>query len=126
MKKNGILQKCDDEMNVYVTMGGTLDRTNDAITTYPVGVNATEVDLATDADVVVSASPCVLVGIYVNTVFSAHAVNLIDNVTTKIILPASMAAGTKVAFDSTIFATNLSVNSDDSATGKLVVLWRAL
>ena len=103
-----------------------LDRTNDAITTYPVGVTATEVDLATDADVVVSASPCVLVGTYVNTVFSAHAVNLIDNVTTKIILPASMAAGTKVAFDSAIFATNLSVNSDDSATGKLVVLWRAL
>ena len=104
----------------------TLDRTNDSITVYPPNCTATEVDLATDADVVVSATPAVLLGIYVNTVFSAHEVNIIDNVTTKIVLPASLAAGTKISFDSAVFATNLSINSNDAATGKVVILWRAL
>jgi len=85
----------------------------------------TEVDLATDADVVVSATPCVLLGLYANVVFSAHAVNVIDGVTTMLILPASTAAGTKIDCHSAKFATSLSINSNDVATGKLVVFWRA-
>lgn len=86
----------------------------------------TEVDLATDADVVVTASPCVLLGLYANVVFSAHDVNVIDNVTTKLIIPASTAAGTKIDCHSALFATNLSINSDNAATGKLLVFWRAV
>lgn len=86
----------------------------------------TEVDLETDADVVVTASPCVLLGLYANVVFSAHAVNVIDGVATKLILPASTAAGTKIDCHSARFSTSLSINSNDSATGKLVVFWRAL
>lgn len=109
-----------------VTMGTQLEYGQDSVTNYPVGCTMTEVDLATDADVVVSAVPCVLLGLYANVVFSAHAVNIIDNVTTKLILPASTAAGTKIDCHSATFATNLSVNSDDAATGKLVVFWRAL
>jgi hypothetical protein len=95
------------------------------VISYPISCTMTEVDLATDADVVVTAAPCYLMGLYVNVVFSAHAVNIIDNVTTMLVLPASMAAGTKIDCHSASFATNLSVNSDNAATGKLLVFWRA-
>ena len=91
-----------------------------------IGCTMTEVDLETDADVVVTAAPAHLLGLYANVVFSAHAVNVIDNVTTKLVLPASMAAGTKIDCHSAIFATNLSINSDNAATGKLVVFWKAI
>ena len=111
---------------IITTLETALDKTNDSITNYPASCTMTEVDLATDADVVVSASPCVLLGLYANVVFSAHAVNVIDNVTTNLILPASMAAGTKIDCHSALFATNLSINSNDAATGKLVVFWRAI
>ena len=108
------------------TLATTLDKVNDSITNYPIGYTITEVDLATDADVTVSAAPCVLAGIYVNVVFSAHAVNLLDGATTKLILPASLAAGTKTSFDNAIFTTSLIVNSNDAATGKVVFIWRAI
>lgn len=85
----------------------------------------TEVDLATDADVTVSANPCVLLGIYVNDVMSAHAANILDGASTKLILPASTAAGTKIDCHSAEFATSLIVNSDNAATGKIVLFWRA-
>ena len=112
--------------NLKTTLSTSLNKTDDSITNYPAGCTMTEVDLATNADVVVSAVPCVLLGLYANVVFSAHAVNVIDDVTTKLILPASTAAGTKIDCHSAIFATNLSINSDDSATGKLVVFWRVI
>jgi hypothetical protein len=111
--------------NAKVTLATTLDKTNDAVTNHPVGCNMTVVDLATDADVVVSATPAVLVGIYVNTVFSAHAVNILDGAVTKLILPASTVAGTEKDMKCAIFATSLIVNSDDAATGSLVLFWRA-
>lgn len=86
----------------------------------------TEVDLATDADVVVSTVPCVLIALYVNVVFSAHAVNVLNGIVTNLILPASLAAGTHIDCHNANFTTNLSINSNDAATGKLVVFWRAL
>ncbi len=116
----------DVKGNTKVTQATTLDKTNDSITNYPVGCNMSVVDLATDADVVVSATPAVLVGIYVNTVFSAHAVNILDGAVTKLILPASTAAGTEKDMRRAIFATSLIVNSDDAATGSLVLFWRPL
>lgn len=88
--------------------------------------NMTEYDVATDADVTISSVPCVLLGIYINGVLSAHPVNVKDASTTKIILPASMAAGTKIDCHSAEFATSLIVNSDNAATGKIVFFWRAL
>jgi len=116
----------DGNSNLKVTPATTLDRVNDAITNYPVGCNMAVVDLATDADVVVSATPAVLVGIYVNTDFSAHAVNILDGAVTKLILPASTVAGTEKDMRRAIFATSLIVNSDDLATGSLVLFWRPL
>lgn len=85
--------------------------------------NATEVDLSDDADVIVSALPCVVLGIYVNTVHSAHVVSLNDGSTTKLTLAASLAAGTNYNFYGARFDTSLVVSVDDSATGKLVIFW---
>ena len=47
----------DTSKNVNVTLATTIDKTNDSITNYPAGCTMTEVDLATNADVVVSAVP---------------------------------------------------------------------
>ena len=88
--------------------------------------NMTEYDVADNADVTISSVPCVLLGIYINGVLSAHAVNVMDAASNKIVLPASMAAGTKIDCHSAKFATSLIINSNDSATGKIVFFWRAL
>lgn len=89
------------------------------------GCTMTVVDLATDADVVVTASPAYLDGVYVNVVMSAHAALIKDNTTTKLTLPASTAAGTKIDCHAGIFATNITVESDNLATGTLTIFWRA-
>lgn len=86
----------------------------------------TVVDLATDADVVVTASPAVLLGVYVNVVMSAHAALIKDATVTKLTLPASTAAGTKIDCHSGKFASNITVESNDSGTGTITVFWRAL
>jgi len=88
--------------------------------------NVTEVDLATDADVVVTASRAILLGIHVITVMSAHAAILKNTSTTKITLPASTAAGTMIDCHGIIFDDNITVESNDSATGKLLVFWSAI
>lgn len=102
-----------------------LDKVNDSITNYQASCNMTVVDLATDADVVVTAAPAVLLGVYVNVAMSAHAALIKDNATTKITLPASTAAGTKIDCHSGLFATNITVESNDSGTGTITVFWRA-
>jgi len=93
---------------------------------YPVGCNMTVVDLATDADVVVTASPAQLVGVYVNVALSAHAALIKNSATTKLTLPASTAAGTNIDCHSAIFSTNITVESDNSGTGTITVFWRAI
>ena len=86
----------------------------------------TEVDLSTDADVVVTASPAALLGVYVQNAMSAHAAIIKDNATAKITLPASTAAGTNIDAHGATFATNITVESDNAASGKLLIFWRAL
>lgn len=112
--------------NVKVDQGTCLDKTNDSITNYPIGCSYAIIDLATDAATVVCATPCVLVGVWVDVVMSAHACPIIDNATTVLNLAASTAAGTMIMFPNVTFATNLSVNSNDSATGTIVVFYRTL
>lgn len=103
-----------------------LDRTNDAITNYPATATPTVVDTSTDSTIVTDA-PAVLLGIYVNTALSAHTVVIKDNTTAKFTLPASLAAGTNITFPHPVaFATSLVVDPDDSSTGNITVLWRAL
>lgn len=109
-----------------VTQATALNKTDDSITNYPVGCNVTIVDLATDADVVVTASPAYLVGFRVDTVMSAHAALIKDSATTMITIAASTAANYNENCHSATFARNITVESDNSATGKIAVFWRAV
>jgi len=87
--------------------------------------NVTEVDLATDADVVVTASRAILIGIHVIVAMSAHAAILKNTSTAKITLPASTAVG-KIDTYGVVFDDNITVESDNSGTGKLLIFWSAI
>ncbi len=115
----------DSSRNLKTTLATSLLRTIDSVTAYQAPCEITIVDLATDADVVVTASPAVLLGVYIDTVMSAHVALIKDSTTTKITLAASTAAGTKYDTHSASFATNITVESDNAATGKLAIFWRA-
>lgn len=64
--------------------------------------------------------------VYVNTVLSAHTVLLVDGSTTKLTLPASLAAGSSPRVDGTMFRTSLVVDPDNSSTGNITVCIRPL
>lgn len=86
--------------------------------------NATVVDVATDSTTV-SSVPAVLVGVYVNTALSAHALPIESGGVALVTLPASLAAGSNVQFgDGIMFPSNLVVNPNDAATGNITVFWR--
>lgn len=112
--------------DVEVTLVTALDKTNDSITNYPVGCTCTTVDLATDADVVVTSAPALLLGVKVLVAMSAHAAIIKNNTAAVITLPASTAAGYEINAHGTTFATNITVESDNSGTGTLLIFWRAL
>jgi hypothetical protein len=85
------------------------------------------IDLSTDAAQTVFNGPCVLYGIYVDTVLSAHACPILDGSTTVFSLVASLAAGTNLHWPNGIrFNSTLAVNSNDSGTGTIVFLYRPL
>ncbi len=80
----------------------------------------------TDNTTTVFTGPCLLVGIYVNIVLTAAAVE-IENVsgTTVFTLPASLAAGSERNFHGTRFPEALIINPDDgAASGQITVMWR--
>lgn len=124
--QEGAAVALDSAGNSKVTQATGLNKTDDSITNYPVGCNVTIVDLATDADVVVTASPAYLVGFRVDTVMSAHAAIIKDNATTMITIAASSAANYNENCHNATFATNITVESDNAATGKIAVFWRAI
>ena len=109
--------------NLKSTLATALSSDIDSVTNYPASCTMTVVDTSVNSTTV-SAAPAVLLGIYVNTVLSAHTVLITDAAVTKLTLPASMAAGTKIDCHSALFATSLIVNPDDSSTGEIVVFWR--
>ena len=81
----------------------------------------------TDDSTTVCSQPCVLLGIHVNTALSAHVCTIDDGTTSKIILDASLAAGSYPNFHSAIFDTSLIVNPhNDASAGQIVVFWREL
>lgn len=89
------------------------------------GCSATIVDLATDADVVVTASAAYLLGYTVDVVMSAHDALIKDDTTTKFTIPASSTAGFDRDTRETIFEDGITVESDDAATGKVIIFWRS-
>jgi hypothetical protein len=72
----------------------------------------------------VYTGPCILYGIYVNTVLSAHALPVQDGSTTVVSLAASTAVGTSILYPGIRFNTSLVVNPDDAATGSVTVAYR--
>lgn len=80
------------------------------------------VDLATDSTLVFNG-PCLLVGVYVNTVLSAHACPIQDDATAVVTLIASLAAGSQVDCRGVKLSTSLVVNPDDIATGNITVFY---
>ena len=77
-----------------------------------------------DDTTTVFTGPCILYGIYVNTVLSAHVLPIEDASTTVVSVVASAAAGTSILYPGIRFNTSLIVNPDDSATGSVTVAWR--
>lgn len=87
--------------------------------------NYTIIDLSTDAAAVLSTASTILGNIWVEVALSAHACPVFDGVTQVFSIPASAAAGTAItALSGTKFTGGLSVNSNDAATGTIVVQWR--
>ena len=77
-----------------------------------------------DNTTTVFTGPCILYGVYVNTVLSAHALPIQDVSTTVVSIVASAAVGTSILYPGIRFNTSLIVNPDDSATGSVTVAWR--
>ena len=85
----------------------------------------TKVDLATDLTTVFN-SPTIVRGFYVNTVLSAHTVNINNGSDTVFIIPVSLAAGTVVDFageQGVLFDVNLIIDPDNSSTGSITILY---
>jgi len=78
----------------------------------------------TDNTTTVFDGPCILTGVYVNTILSAHVLPITDGATTVVSLVASAAAGTSIAYPSIRFNTSLIVNPNDSGDGSITVTFR--
>mgnify|MGYP000453841751 CR=1 FL=1 len=83
----------------------------------------TVVDVA-DNITTVYTGPCILYGVYVTTILSAHALPIQDGSTTVLAIVASAAVGTNTTFPGIRLNTSLIVNPDDAATGDVTVAWR--
>ncbi len=84
----------------------------------------TVVDVA-DNSTTVFDGPCILFGLTVTTVLSAHALPVQDGVPNVIAaLAASAAVGTTTQYAGIRCDTSLIVNPDDAATGRVTVIWR--
>jgi predicted transcriptional regulator len=77
-----------------------------------------------DNSTTVYTGPCILYGVYVNTVLSAHVLPIQDGSTAIVSLAASAAAGTNVTLPGIRFNTSLIVNPDDAATGSVTIAYR--
>jgi hypothetical protein len=85
----------------------------------------TVVDVATDSTTI-TTRPARLMGVYINTALSAHALPIVDGTTTIFTIPASATAGTFYPFYGAKFKTSLVIDPNDSGTGNITVLWDPL
>ena len=83
-------------------------------------------DVVNDGPTTIHNGPALLFGIYVNTVLSAHTVELKDGTSSKITLPASLAAGSEKDFHGARFETSLIIQPNPSSTGVVVVFYRPI
>lgn len=84
-----------------------------------------EVDLSVAENQTVHTGKCRLIGIHVNVSLSAHAVNIKDNSTTMLTIPASKSAGLETNGWGAEVLTSLVVSrTNASGTGKLFVVYQ--
>ncbi len=76
-----------------------------------------------DNSTVVYTGECYLLGIYVNTALSAHALPVVDGSTTIVTVPASSAAGVSIQYPGIQFLTSLVIDPNDAATGSITVAY---
>ena len=81
-------------------------------------------DTSTNGPTEIHAEPALLMGVFINTVLSAHTVVLADATTAIVTLPASLAAGTMIDFPGLRFETSLNIDPDDASTGNITVMYR--
>lgn len=77
-----------------------------------------------DNTTTVFTGPCIVYGVYVTTVLSAHVLPVYDGSVNVFSLPASAAAGTSVLLPGLRFDTSLIVDPNDAATGGVTVAYR--
>lgn len=83
-------------------------------------------DVVNDGPTTIYNGPALLFGIYVNTVLSAHVVELKDGTSSKITLPASLAAGSERNFYGARFETSLVIQPTAASTGAVVIFYRPI
>lgn len=89
-----------------------------------------ECDMATvsvsDDTTTVFTGPCIVYGVYVDTVLSPHVLVIQDGSTPVLKIPASTAAGTFIEFPGIQFNTSLIVNPNDAASGVISIDYRTV
>lgn len=83
-------------------------------------------DTSTNGPTAIHAAPALLMGVYVNTVLSAHTVIIADATTAVVTLPASLSAGTMIPFPGLRFETSLNIDPNDASTGNLTIMYRKI
>ena len=83
----------------------------------------TVVDVA-DNSTTVYSGPCMFAGAIVTTALSAHALPIQDATAVIGSFAASAAVGTEVNGYGVKLLTSLVVDPDDSATGRITVIWK--
>lgn len=81
------------------------------------------VDLVTDSTTV-STKQCIIRGVYINTLLSAHACLIKNGTETVFTLPASTVAGQFIAFGDAWFKDGIVIDPDNSATGSITVVYK--
>ena len=83
---------------------------------------AERVDL-TNNITTITAVPCLVKGVYINSTLSAHACEIKNGSSSLFTIPASAAAGTSYGFGPARYEDSLVVDPDDSGTGNLTVVY---
>lgn len=87
----------------------------------------TEINVATGTSQNVTTSPAELVGAWVTTVLSAHAVTINDGASGTNVgnFAASAPVNTKVDFEGILCEKGINLVCNAAGTGKIIVAWRA-
>ncbi len=83
----------------------------------------TVVDLADDATTVYTG-PCVLYGLVVTTILSAHPLEVKDGSVVIAALKDTAVVGVTTSYAGIRCDTSLVVDPDNSASGRVTVIWR--